>query len=157
MIAHFPTRDHEGALCGCGRIGCLETNVNDDAILDAARSRGISGPLADVRDLVDQAQRGDEGARGLLAEKGAIAGEAAAAIADLIDPDAWVVAGVSTTAEAFLEQFIKSFSSHAQRADGLDVRASAFGDLAPTIASASVLLDAYYRDPLGFERASAPR
>jgi len=157
MIAHFPTRDPASTMCECGRVGCLEKSVNDDAILVAARASGISSATADIRDVVDQAQRGDDRARALLAEKGEIAGECAAAIADLIDPAAWVVAGVSTTGDAFLEAFIRSFSTHAQRADGLDIRASAFGDLAPTIASASVLLDAYYRDPLGFERRATSR
>ena len=157
MIAHFPTRDPSGTACDCGRFGCLESSVNDDAILEAARARGILGLGADVRDLVDLAQRGDDRARALLAEKGEIAGESAAALADVIDPAAWVIAGISTTADAFLEAFVRSFSAHAQRTDTLDVRASAFGDLAPTIASASVLLDAYYRDPLGFERVDQSR
>lgn len=152
MIAHFPTRDFSGAPCDCGRAGCLESTVNDDAILEAARARGVSSGDADVRDVVDLAQRGDAHARAILAEKGAIAGESAAALADLIDPAAWVVAGVSTTADAFFESFVESFSAHAQRGETLRVHASAFGDLAPTIASASVLLDRYYRDPLGFER-----
>lgn len=156
MIAHFPTRDVSGAGCDCGRVGCLEATVNDDAILAAARARGVSGAEADVRDVVDLAQRGDARAKELLAEKGAIAGESAAALADLIDPAAWVVAGVSTTADAFFEAFVESFSTHAQRGGSLHVRASSFGDLAPTIASASVLLNAYYRDPLGFERVAAP-
>jgi len=31
------------------------------------------------------------------------------------------------------------------------VTGSAFGDTAPTIASASFVLDAYYRDPFAFE------
>jgi predicted NBD/HSP70 family sugar kinase len=157
MIAHLPTRDPGGTTCDCGRSGCLETSINDDAVLEAARSRGIAGSTSDVRDVVDQAQRGGAQARALLAEKGTIAGESAAVLADLIDPAAWVVAGVSTTADVFLEAFSRSFSLHSQRADQLEVRASAFGDLAPTIASASVLLDAYYRDPLGFERAAPPR
>ena len=157
MIAHFPTRDHSGAVCDCGRVDCLEKSINDDAILEEARSRGVTGPESDVRDLVGQAQRGDDRARALLAEKGAIAGESAAALADLIDPAAWVVAGISTTADAFLDAFILSFSTRSQRAESFEVRASAFGDLAPTIASASVLLDAYYRDPMGFELSVAPR
>lgn len=157
MIAHFPTREPGGTTCDCGRESCLETSINDDAVLDSARARGFAGAGSDVRDVVDQAQRGDAGARALLAEKGAIAGEAAAALADLVDPAAWVVSGVSTTADVFLEAFSRSFSVHSQRADDLEVRASAFGDLAPTIASASVLLDAYYRDPLGFERVAVPR
>ena len=157
MIAHFPTREGGGPACDCGRAGCLEMSINDDAVLEAARIRGIAAAASDVRDVVDKAQRGDEQARSLLAEKGTIAGEAAAALADVIDPAAWVVAGVSTTANVFLEAFRRSFSLHTQRADDLEVRASAFGDLAPTIASASVLLDAYYRDPLGFERSAMTR
>lgn len=157
MIAHFPVRDQSGAACDCGRVGCLEKSINDDAILAEARSRGVIGLESDVRDLVGQAQRGDDSARALLAEVGTIVGESAAAIADVLDPGAWVVAGVSTTAKAFLDAFAVSFEKFSQRANDLEVRASAFGDLAPTIASASVLLDAYYRDPMGFERSAVSR
>jgi hypothetical protein len=39
------------------------------------------------------------------------------------------------------------------RAGKIPVYSSAFGDAAPTIASASFLLDAYYRDPFAFEVA----
>jgi predicted NBD/HSP70 family sugar kinase len=155
MIAHFPTRNSSGPLCECGRMDCLEKSINDLSVVEAAREAGIIDDQADVRDVVQLADRGDEFARKLLSDKGALAGEAAAAVANIIDPAGCVVAGVSTTAHVFLESFIAAFNSRALRSNGLIVRASAFGDLAPTIASASVLLDAYYRDPLGFERLSS--
>lgn len=152
MIAHFPTGDAQGNHCECGRVDCLEKNINDIGLLAGAQKLGLVGDRMDVRDVLQLAEGGNQLARGLLSEKGEIAGEAAAAIANIIDPVGCVVAGLSTTANAFLESFISAFSSRALRPDGLIVRGSAFGDLAPTIASASVLLDAYYRDPLGFER-----
>ena len=152
MIAHFPTRDATGEPCECGRRGCLQSRINDDAVLAEAQDLGVCSADADIRDVVDLAQRGEPRARALMREKGAIAGESAAAMADLINPSAWVVAGVSTTAVDFIDSFTQAFSLNAERVAGLDIRASAFGDLAPTIASASVLLDSYYRDPMGFER-----
>ena len=154
MIAHFPTRNDSGPLCDCGRKDCLEKRINDLSVVEAARAAGIIDDNADVRDVAQLADRGDKFAMKLLGDKGAIAGEAAAAVANIIDPAGCVVAGVSTTAQVFLESFIAAFNSRALRSNGLIIRASAFGDLAPTIASASVLLDAYYRDPLGFERLS---
>ncbi len=152
MIAHFPTRDVSGEPCECGRLGCLQHRINDDAVLAEAHELGLCSAAGDVRDVVDLAQRGDLNARALMRKNGAIAGESAASMADLVNPSAWVVAGVSTTAVDFIDAFTRAFSLNAERVDGLDIRASAFGDLAPTIASAAVLLDSYYRDPMGFER-----
>jgi predicted NBD/HSP70 family sugar kinase len=152
MIAHFPTRNYSGPLCDCGRTDCLEKSINDLSVTATAQAAGIISAQSDVRDVVQLADSGDEFATNLLGEKGGITGEAAAAIANIIDPSGVVVAGVSTTAEVFLEAFVNAFTGRALRSDGLTVRGSEFGDLAPTIASASVLLDAYFRDPLGFER-----
>lgn len=154
MIAHLPTRDTEGFPCECGRAGCLEKNINDLAMVEAARRQGLLPQAADIRALVRLSDHGDVAASNFLTEKGAVAGEAAATIADLTDPSMCVVAGVSTTADAFLSAFRSAFHAHALRSNDIEVRASAFGDLAPTIASASVLLDDYYRDPLGYERAA---
>lgn len=151
MIAHFPTGLLSGTGCECGRIDCLEQNINDISVVVSAQRLGLVDNHADVRDVVQIAENGNELAMRLLSEKGEIAGRAAADIANIIDPAGCVVAGLLTTASAFLESFTKAFSLRALRSESLTVRGSAFGDLAPTIASASVLLDAYYRDPLGFE------
>lgn len=155
MISHFPTGTDSGHLCDCGRSNCLEKNINDLSIVTASQARNVIDSKSDVRDVVQLADRGNEFAQALLRQKGAMAGEAAASVANIVDPVGCVVAGVSTTADAFLESFIAAFTARALRSDGLIVRGSAFGDLAPTIASASVLLDAYYRDPLGFERTAS--
>lgn len=152
MIAHFPTRNTKGARCECGRTGCLQKDVSDLSIVEEAQRRDSLRVGQDVRAVVNSAQAGGEVAHQILTEKGSVAGEVAAAIADLVDPSAFIVAGVATTADAFLDAFRHAFTSHALRSESISVRPSAFGDLAPTIASASVLLDAYYRDPLGFER-----
>ena len=152
MISHFPTRNNEGAPCECGRRGCLQKDVSDLSIVDEAHRGGSLRVGQDVRTVVNNAQAGDDVAHRVLSDKGALAGEVAATIADLIDPSAFIVAGVATTADAFFHAFREAFTSHALRSESISVRPSAFGDLAPTIASASVLLHAYYRDPLGFER-----
>lgn len=152
MIAHFPTRDlRPDGVCSCGRVGCMQTRVTDDALVDDARG-SLSPPPADVREVVDRAAAGESAAIAALERTGQTTGEAAAAMADLLNPGAWIVAGVSTTSPAFLQAFAESYQRHAETSGDVAVRASAFGDLAPTIASGSVFLDAYFRDPLGFER-----
>ena len=150
IVTHFPTRS-AGGRCECGRDGCLVHTINDEAVLEQARSRGI-GDYADIRDLLQAAKGGDRELSALIADRARIAGEAAAAMADLVNPSRLVVAGLITTAPGYLDAFAAEFRSRAELGDLLEVRASEFGDLAPTIASASVMLDQYFRDPLGFER-----
>lgn len=152
IVTHFPVRSGNDRLCECGRSGCFVTSLNDDAVLAEAGRRSIAAPDAGIRDLVRLAHDGDAGMLGLVDELATVAGEAAAAMADLVSPSALVVAGLITTAPGYVESFRSSLAARAELGDILEVRASEFGDLAPTIASGSVMLDAYYRDPLGYER-----
>lgn len=152
VIAHFPTRDGEDVRCECGRRGCLGKRISDDAVLAEAVRLEICDDRANIRDVVDLARQGEPHVMALLASTGSIAGSAAAAMADLINPSAWVVGGVVTTAPEFLDSFRRTFEERAERSDGVTITASQFGDLAPTIASASVILDRYYRDPMALER-----
>jgi predicted NBD/HSP70 family sugar kinase len=53
---------YDGRPCGCGSRGCLEAEVGERALLDAAgRPAGLIGRDA-VRGVVDDAQRGDPAA-----------------------------------------------------------------------------------------------
>lgn len=155
MIAHLPTRSQTEFTCDCGRRDCLEKSISDQSIISSGHRAGIIESSSDVRDIVQLADSGNESAIAVLREKGAVAGEVAAAIANIVDPVGCIVAGLSSTSTAFMDSFIAAFSRNALRSEELVVRSSAFGDLAPTIASASVLLNAYYRDPLGFEKSAS--
>ncbi|MDJ0336399.1 ROK family transcriptional regulator [Salinibacterium sp. G-O1] len=149
-IAHFPVRGGSDTRCECGRSGCLERSVSDEAVLAAAERDGLAHTTV-LRDIVELAQADAPGARDLIARVARMAGEAGAAMADLVNPPLFVVAGLITTAPDYVNEFRRQFTRMAKLSELVEVRASEFGDLAPTIASASLLLDAYYRDPFGFE------
>lgn len=149
-IAHFPIGDH-GHACECGRTDCLQQMVTDDAILRDAVHAGIVRPGASIRTLVQVANDGDGAALELVAQRATVFGRAAAAISNLINPPLVVVGGLVPTAPGFMRAFTEAFVGAGEREGEVQVVASAFGDAAPTIASASFVLDAYYHDPFAFE------
>jgi predicted NBD/HSP70 family sugar kinase len=151
-IAHFPVGEH-GHVCECGRTDCLQQLVTDDAILRDARAAGIVRPSASIRTFVQVCADGDEAALALVGERGGVLGRAAAAMSNLVNPPLVVVGGLVPTASSFMPAFTEAFRSASDRAAEIQVVRSAFGDAAPTIASAAFLLDQYYRDPFAFESA----
>jgi predicted NBD/HSP70 family sugar kinase len=61
-LGHMLVNPYDGRPCGCGSRGCLEAEVGERALLDAAgRPAGLIGRDA-VRDVVDDAGRGDPAA-----------------------------------------------------------------------------------------------
>ena len=151
-IAHFPVGEH-GHACECGRTDCLQQLVTDGAVLRDAVAAGIVRPSASARTFVHVVADGDEAAMDLVTQRAAVLGRAAAAMSNLVNPSLVVVAGLLPTARGFMPAFTDAFGRASVRAGGTPVYSSAFGDAAPTIASASFLLDAYYRDPFAFEVA----
>src|SRR5262249_52031488 len=112
---------------------------------------GIVRPSASIQTFIQVARDGDEAALDLVADRAAVLGRAAAAMSNLINPPLVVVAGLVPTAPGFMPAFIDAFTRGSEREGEVLVTESAFGDAAPTIATASFVLEAYYRDPFAFE------
>lgn len=161
LIGHVPVRGAESVPCSCGRRGCLGSVASDYTVLDRARESGAIGAADSMRELVDLACSRSPRAAEVISDAAAHAGRAATAMVDLLDPSLVVVAGLITEAPQFLPAFRASLFAESQyhEAGDLPVLRSSFGDAAPTIASASILLDAFYRDPFStaWDGALAPR
>lgn len=157
LLGHIPVRGAESVLCSCGRRGCLGSVASDYAVLDRARQSGAIGAAGTMRELVDLACSGSGRAADVIGDAAAHAGRAATAMVDLLDPSLVVVAGLITEAPQFLPAFRAALfaESEYRQVGDLPVLGSTFGDAAPTIASASILLDAFYRDPFSIAWASA--
>jgi predicted NBD/HSP70 family sugar kinase len=156
-IAHFPVGEEHGHACECGRTDCLQEVVTDGAVLRDAIHAGIVRPSASIRTLVQVALDGDEAALELVAHRAAALGRAAAAMSNLVNPPLVLVAGLLPTAPGFMPAFTEAFTRGSERAGEVQVTGSAFGDASPTVASASFVLEAYYRDPFAFEPGSLGR
>lgn len=87
-IGHI-TVDPEGAVCTCGKRGCLETKVGTYALLRRAGQEGER----EVRRIFEAAQAGDRQAAGAIAEMGAYLGIALGTVVDLLDPSAILIGG----------------------------------------------------------------
>jgi predicted NBD/HSP70 family sugar kinase len=114
-IGHLPVAPGE-RLCECGRRSCLETVASSGSIA-ALVSRAVGGPPLSFPAAVDLARAGDRRALDVLDGAGEALGRALACVANLVGPEAILVAGEGVGA-------FDLYRESAQRA----YRAHAFGD-----------------------------
>src|SRR4051794_29908876 len=82
---------HDGAPCGCGGFGHLESYVSGKAADEAAREE--FGPAADAHRLVRLANEGDARATEILNETGRKPGSGLASLVNAFDPELIVIGG----------------------------------------------------------------
>jgi predicted NBD/HSP70 family sugar kinase len=80
-----------GALCRCGKRGCLETIASAPVLVDLLRA--MHGPYLTLDDMLDLIQSGDLGARRLVVEAGQAIGRLLGDICNVLNPQAVVVGG----------------------------------------------------------------
>ncbi|WP_299808731.1 ROK family transcriptional regulator [uncultured Roseibium sp.] len=100
-----------GALCRCGKKGCLEAYLSDYALVRAAThlpedtdpgtiEAGVSG----LGRLIELAGSGDEDARNAFHEAGRVLGYGIARVIAMIDPKRLVLTGAAVRAFAFMKK-----------------------------------------------------
>lgn len=100
--------DRNGRLCTCGARGCLEAMVNSAALSERAGGRR-------VREIVESAREGDEGALKALAETGWWLGLGLASLSPIFSPERIVVGGgISSAGDMLLETARSSYHTHAR-------------------------------------------
>ena len=101
-IGHMTIHPEEPDACACGRHGCLEQYASANGITRVAR-RALSvntkktvlknDETLSAKTIFDAAKAGDEVALKLVDDFGATLGHALAAIAIVVDPDAFIIGG----------------------------------------------------------------
>lgn len=151
-IDHLPIGVRTGRRCECGRSNCLQAVASDMALTSEARRLGLLTPKQELDDLVALARDDDARAATLLRTRARHVGAATALLVEILDPDRVVVAGGVVDDPAYLPEIQDSVASHVHMpldADPKDfVRATSFGRHAVALSSATLCLDAYYRDPM---------
>lgn len=108
-LGHLPVNP-DGVRCGCGNIGCVETEFSAGAferkigILNAARS--CAPPIADTHDLFRRAEAGDAAALDLLRRAVFFLAQAISGYANALDPERVVLSGGIAQAGDFLMKLI---------------------------------------------------
>nr|WSZ19532.1 ROK family protein [Streptomyces canus] len=90
MFGHI-TVEPNGASCGCGGRGCLETVASVGAVLDAYRATG--GKAEDVLDLVAALESDDRAAHAILARVGGFVGRMLTDVSHAVGPEVIVLGG----------------------------------------------------------------
>jgi len=94
-LGHVPV-SADGAVCGCGNRGCLETQVSTEALLARARELGAVAPGGDLGDLLVAAAAGTPDVLSLLEQAGDLLGRVLAGSVNLLGPEVVVIIGEIT-------------------------------------------------------------
>jgi predicted NBD/HSP70 family sugar kinase len=117
-IGHCPV-DGARRRCGCGRIGCLETEASTQAVLHSVRTSLTSGQRSVLKRgsrltlsrVLEAARGGDEVCLSALRAAGTRLGEAAGVLINLFNPRVVVLAGeLSVAGEDMLDPLWRTAS-----------------------------------------------
>lgn len=115
-IGHMPMCKDETDLCSCGKKGCLEQYASATGIVKTAKrllekSNGESAlrhiENYTAKDVMDLAKQGDEVAVAVAEQLGEYLGRAAAHIASVVNPSAFVIGGGVSKAGKYLTDVIE--------------------------------------------------
>jgi predicted NBD/HSP70 family sugar kinase/biotin operon repressor len=112
--------DEQGAVCRCGKRGCLETLAGASALVELLEPR--LGRTISTTELLDLAGSGDSGARRVIADAGMHVGGALATLCDLLNPELIVVGGeLSRAGDVLLDPIREQVHRNAIPATARDV------------------------------------
>lgn len=125
-IGHIPVNYNEKETCGCGKRGCLEQYASATGIVRLAKQALKINPkgslLANTEDIsakmvFDYAKQGDELALKVVDEACRYLGIALAAVAQVLDPEAFVIGGgVSKAGEILITHIKKHYEPNVMKA-----------------------------------------
>ncbi|MEU0155141.1 ROK family transcriptional regulator [Micromonospora fulviviridis] len=151
-LGHMVVNPHHGRPCGCGSRGCLEAEVGERALLDAAgRPADLFGRDA-LRDVVTDAGRGDPAAREALHRIGDWLGVGVANLINLFNPGIVIFGGMLRdvypgAADQVRTRIADNVLPVAR--ERVRLRTSALGDDATLVGAAELGFSELLADPLG--------
>ena len=115
-IGHMKVDDEETEKCNCGHAGCLEQYASATGIARLARKRLAkddkasslrSAETLDAKAVFDAVKEGDEVATEVAKEFGRYLGKGLATIADVVNPEIFVIGGGVSKAGDVLLEFVE--------------------------------------------------
>ncbi len=150
-IGHIHMNDEEPDSCGCGNHGCLEQYASATGIVRLA-TRKLAATTADsilrteevsAKSVFDAVKAGDDVACEIAEEFGAYLGKGLAAIAGVVNPEAFVIGGgVSKAGEILLDYVAKNYIQYVfQGSRDAAFRLATLGNDAGIYGAAKLILD----------------
>ncbi len=103
-VGHMPVNP-AGATCGCGSVGCWETEIGERSLLRLA-GRSVDGGTEAVDAVLADAGDGEPGALVALAQVGRWVGIGLAGLVNILNPRVVVLGGLFARAYPYLEPAI---------------------------------------------------
>ena len=141
-----------GRACRCGRSGCWETEIGEDAVLRATGA-------ASVEDVLAAAHAGSRPTRAGLEEVGRWLGVGLADLVNLLNPELVVFGGLTRALFPLVEPVVRDVLASALAAPRAQVRLELpglYGD-SNLLGAAEVAFAPLLHDPLGVLAAAAQR
>lgn len=116
-IGHIHLEDEEPAACGCGGHGCLEQYASATGVVRIAKKKLAFSDTASVlrdkeitaKDIWDAVKGGDELAIEVAKVYGEYLGKGLAAVANVVNPDIFVIGGGVSKAGEVLIDYMKPY------------------------------------------------
>jgi predicted NBD/HSP70 family sugar kinase len=150
-IGHVPVNP-DGRRCGCGSIGCWETEIGEGALLRRA-GRAEDGGTDEVEALLADAATGDRRALDALEDVGRWLGIGLAGLVNVLNPRVIVLGGLFAQAHPFLDGALdRELDRMALRGPRGMVRVTpaGLGIDAPLVGAAELALEPFLADPAGW-------
>ncbi|WP_449062406.1 ROK family transcriptional regulator [Planomonospora algeriensis] len=141
----------EGRLCGCGSRGCLEAEVGERALLEAAGRFGSQIGREAVRAVVSAADRGDIVAQAALSRVGDWLGLGVANLVNVFNPEMVVFGGMLREVYLGSAAQVRSrlnLDALPPSREQLRLRTTALGDDATLVGAAELAFAQVLADPL---------
>lgn len=151
-IGHMTVNEHETAVCGCGRKGCLEQYASANGIarvtalaLGETEEETVLRKLEKItaKDIFDAAKEGDAFALRMVEQLGRTLGMACARIATVVDPEAFVFGGGVSKAGTMLTDVIEKYYDQYAFKTGAKFLLAELGNDAGIYGSVKLILDAH--------------
>jgi N-acetylglucosamine repressor len=147
--------DPEGAVCECGKKGCLEAYVGDLGLVrmaqEAAVKAGSGNQVSKVAELLASAQSGDAAAQAIFARAGNYLGLGIANLINLLNPQKILISGEGASAGEWLFGPMRESILH-NVMPGLDqdteIQIDPWGDDAWARGAASLVLRKLFESPV---------
>jgi predicted NBD/HSP70 family sugar kinase len=158
-VGHMPV-NLSGARCGCGAIGCWETEIGERAML-ARAGRSPDGGRAAVNEVIDAARNGEPAALEAMDAVGAWLGIGLAGLVNILNPAVVVLGGHFERIYPLVAQRVaRELDARALRASREVVRLvpGVLGVDAPLLGAAELAFGPFLADPaarLGSRRQRA--
>lgn len=156
-VGHMPVNP-AGATCGCGSVGCWETEIGERALLRLA-GRSVDGGSDAVDAVLADAHDGEPGALVALAHVGRWVGIGLSGLVNVLNPRVIVLGGLFTRAYPYLEPAILAELDRLALRGPREMARIAPGTLgmdAPLIGAAELAFEPFLADPAAWLAPRVP-